>query len=183
MAKTQLSINALFETLRSNPDLPVTFSQNEHAISPGYHVTEVKTSLVHSLDCGHGTDQWHELVIQLLDGNAESSQPYMHSTKLAGILDKALGSKHTDDDTKLYFEFAPGNKALHKSSISAIEIANNAIVISLNATTAQCKPYQRALASGMVSAGKNGCCGDSAPMPSRGCCDSGSPSTTTSCCN
>jgi len=158
MTQLQLDKDALFSALRDNPDIPVIFTQDEHAISPGYHVTEVKTSVVNSLDCGQGTDQWRELVIQLLDGNAETSKTYMQSTKFMGILDKALNTEHADESTNLYFEFAPGNAALQKSSISAIEIADNTIVISLTATTAQCKPYQRALASGTVSASENGCC-------------------------
>jgi len=58
MNQQQLNIDTVFSTLRSNPDLPVILTQNEHAVSPGYHITEVKISTVNSLDCGKGTDQW-----------------------------------------------------------------------------------------------------------------------------
>lgn len=181
MTQLQHNIDTLTSTLRNNPGLPVVFTQNEHTISPGYHITEVKTAVVNSLDCGQGTDQWGEIVIQLLDGNADSSGDYMQSKKMMGILEHAIKASHADDRTHLYFEFTPGNATLQKSSVSAIEVVNNTITIALGTTTAQCKPYQRALASAKASASSTGCCG-SAPKPKQTCCDSGSAGADSSCC-
>jgi len=181
MTQSPLKIDALLTMLKSHPDLPVIFTQNEQSISPGYHVTEVKMSVVNSLDCGQGTDQWRELAVQLLDGNAHSSQAHMPATKMIGILDKALAANQADDNTQLYFEFAIGNAALQKSSVKAIEVVNNTVTIALSATTAQCKPFERALASSGAPVISSGCCG-SAPTPAKGCCDTGSTHTGSSCC-
>lgn len=181
MTQLQPGMRALITTLSANPDLPVIFTQNERAISPGYHITEVKTAVVDSLDCGKGTDQWHELVIQLLDGKADSSNTHMQSATMMSILNQALDTTQVDDSTHLYFEFAPNNVALQKSTVSRIEMVNNTITITLAATSAQCKPFQRALASGKASTGTNGCCG-SAPKSEQACCDSGSAVTESSCC-
>lgn len=180
---TQLphNIDLLTSALRNNPDLPVMFTQNEHTISPGYHITEVKTVVVNSLDCGQGTDQWHELVIQLLDGNADSSGTYMQSKKMMSILDQALNARHLDDSTQLYFEFTPGNLPLQKSSVSGVEVVNNTITIALATTSAQCKPYQRALASGKELSGAQGCCGSSQTQK-QSCCDISSAGAESSCC-
>jgi len=182
MTQSSPSINTLITTLRANPDLPVVFTQNERAISPGYHITEVKTAVVDSLDCGQGTDQWQELVIQLLDGNAGSSNTYMQSATMAGIMNQALNNTQVDDSTHLYFEFAPDNASLQKSTVRAIETANNTITIELAITSAQCKPFQRALASGKASTGASGCCG-SAPKSDKACCETEGISTASSCCN
>ncbi len=181
MSTLQPNIDTLVSTLNSNPKLPVIFTQNDHAISPGYHVTEVKMATVNSLDCGRGTDQWREIVIQLLDGNADTSGTYMQSAKMAHILNQALNGEQTDNNTELYFEFAIGNAALQKSTVSRIEIVNNTISISLNATIAQCKPYQRALASGKALTSGNSCCG-SVVKQSQACCDTGSASIDSPCC-
>jgi len=182
MAPMQFTIDTLLDALSSNPDRPVLFTQNGNTISPGYHVTEVKVSTVNSLDCGQGTDQWRELVIQLLDGNPMSSQAYMPSTKLLGILNQALSKTTSDENTQLYFEFAPANAALLKSSIAAIELVDSTITIALDATTAACKPFQRALANGTMSRSGNGCCG-SAPTSSQSCCDSSGDNAAESCCS
>ncbi len=181
MTHTHPNIDNLVSTLRSNPDLPVMITQNEHTIMPGYHITEVKMAAVNSLDCGQGTDQWRELVIQLLDGNADSSGGYMQSKKMMGILDQALKSSHSDDSTHLYFEFTPGNAALQKSRVSGIEVVNNTITIALATVSAQCKPFQRALASDEDFSGAYGCC-VSAKTQNQGCCDSSSVGTESSCC-
>lgn len=181
MTQLPLSIDALVSTLSRNPTLPVVFTQNEHTISPGYHITEVKTAVVNSLDCGQGTDQWRELVIQLLDGKADSTGTFMRSETMMNILNKALNIEQSVDNMDLYFEFTPGNAALQKSSISAIDIENNTITIALAATSAQCKPYQRALASGTVPVDTSGCCG-SIPVPNQACCDSGRTGSNSSCC-
>jgi len=184
MTQLPSNIETLVSTLRGNPELPVVFTQNEHTISPGYHITEVKTAVVNSLDCGQGTDQWRELVIQLLDGNAESSGAFMQSATMMSILDQALDGEQTVDNMDLYFEFTPGNQALQKSSISAIDIVNKTITIALATTSAQCKPYERGLKNGKVSTGKSGCCGSAptpAPASKQACCDS-SISKHASCC-
>jgi len=181
MTQLQINISNLVSALKNNPDLPVIFTQNEQTISPGYHITEVKIAVVNSLDCGQGTDQWRELVIQLLDGDDDSSNAYMQSAKFHGILGQALKAEQVDDDTHLYFEFTPGNAAMQKSSIKEVEIVNNTIAITLATTTAQCKPYQRALARGTVATSSTGCCGP-APKPEQACCDTGSISNNSSCC-
>lgn len=171
MIQQQPNIHTVFSVLRGNPELPVILTQNELTVLPGYHITEVKMSVVNSLDCGQGTDQWHELVIQVLDGKASSSAMYMPSKMVMGILDKALKGEPADENTKLYFEFSPGNAALQKSSVSAVEIVNKTIAIALTNSTAQCKPFQRALASGNVSASSEGCCGSaSTPSQAASCC-------------
>jgi len=171
MSQMPFNPHSLVSTLQNNSNLPVVFSQDGQFISPGYHITEVKMSEVNSLDCGQGTDQWRELAIQLLDGNAAPSAAFMPSAKMLGILDKALDNTQIDDNTKLYFEFASGNTAVQKSTVESIEIIDGAIAITLVGTTAQCKPYQRALSNGTASADGGGCC-TSVQSTSRSCCGS-----------
>lgn len=181
MTQLEFNVDAMLHTLRSNPELPVIFMQHEQAISPGYHITEIKSSVVNSLDCGQGTDQWRELVIQLLDGNAKNANSYMQSTKMLSILEKALKTVPSDAHTQLYFEFSPGNAQLSKSRISAIEVKNHSITVSLFASIAQCKPYQRALAAGNVASTAKGCCAPS-PVSTGSCCDNSNASSNSPCC-
>lgn len=158
MNQTHINIATLTNAMRDNSDLPVIFTLNGQSISPGYHITEVKNVAVQSLDCGMGTDQWHEWVIQLLDGNANSKSGYMPARKFVSILDKALEDNQQNEHTELYFEFAPGNAALQKLSVENIGIVDDSVSVSLSGTTAQCKPLERALGKGVAALSRGCCC-------------------------
>ena len=189
MAQAQINTNALLSTLRSNSTSPVIFTLDNYTIAPDYHITEIKMAQVNALDCSAASDQWNELVIQLLDGNAASSNAFMQASKFLGILNKATKDKLADTNPTLYFEFAPDNKALTKSSIERIDIIDGNIVIALNALTAQCKPYQRALingtadssSSGNSSKSGGGCCG-SAIASTEVCCQANNANDSSACC-
>ena len=185
MAQTPLNAVDLVNTMRTNPNLPVVFTLDDLTISQGYHITEVKHAMVDSLDCGQGTDQWSELVIQLLDGHADSDSGFMPAAKFLGILDKALPVKPQDEQATLYFEFAPRNTALQKTSVQSIDVVDGNIFVSLSGSPAVCKPYQRALESGTASDNDAGCCGSATDTKSAGpCCQGGIAKATGSpCCS
>jgi len=179
MTQLNTNISDLLSALRSSPDLPVIFTLNHHTIHPGYHITEVKSSVVHSLDCGAGEDQWRELVIELLDGSSAALTEHMSSRKMLGILEKALDTMQNDDSTKLYFEFSPENAALLKSSVSTMQRVDSTLIIALKPITAQCKPFQRAIQNGIASSNGNGCC---ASAPTKSGNDDNQSGSTSSCC-
>lgn len=158
MTQSAINIESLLSTLRNNLGLPVVFSLNEQTISQGYHISEVKHAIVDSLDCAQGATQWSELIIQLLDGNAQSTSGYMLATKMLAILEQVAKKNPLTENSKLYFEFSPGNTALTKSIGASIEIIHNTIVVSLTNSPAQCKPFQRSLKKAKSSEQKTDCC-------------------------
>jgi hypothetical protein len=171
MIQSAITIKNLLGTLRSHADLPVTFTLGEISISQGYHLTEIKLAAVESLDCQSGSDQWHELVIQLLDGNAQSTAGYMQAYKMLGILDKAIDQNPLIENAKLYFEFSPGNTSMMKSDVASIDVIDNKIYVSLINSTAQCKPFQRWLESADASNTSDSCCGgNQVKEPVQSCC-------------
>jgi hypothetical protein len=150
MTNQPLSSNTFFESLGRHKESQLVFLTGDTKVNPGYHVTEVKKARISSLDCGRGTDEWDELVIQLLDGSPASKAGYMPVGKFLGI---AATAADTTADRALYFEFSPGNGPLLKLSANQVTHSDNKTIVHLDSLSAQCKPLSRYMASG----GK-GCC-------------------------
>lgn len=145
-----ISSKVFFSTLAQHRDSALIFQTGDTRVKPGYHVTELKQTSVSSLDCGRGTDEWNELVIQLLDGPPISTAGHMSVDKFLNIARSAADSA----DQKLSFEFSPGNGPLLKLSANDITHTNHETVVQLDALAAECKPMKRLIAS----AGRGCCC-------------------------
>ena len=172
MKSQQTNIYGLKAVFEANPNLPLIFKLGDETINPGYHVTEIKHAVINSMDCGQGTDQWDEIIVQLLDGSALFKGEHMSCAKFTGIVSTAIESLTVDENTQTYIEFAPNNGALGKLVIDSIEQSENKVVVHLSNPTAMCKPYQRAMAA---QATRN----QSEPP----CCEAGKPTRqSTACC-
>ena len=143
MGMKTTTIESLMASLASKPEASLKFYLDDVCINQGYHVTEVKYASVQSMDCGKHTDAWNELLIQLLDGHANSTQGFMSASKFKNIVSKALGTLPGDSAPDLFFEFAPGNRSLQKLKIRKIKANQEEIKIHLEHETAACKPFQR----------------------------------------
>ncbi|OED38144.1 hypothetical protein AB833_20920 [Chromatiales bacterium (ex Bugula neritina AB1)] len=167
----QSSLKNIRTSLQKNPDLPVVFVSGEARVSPGYHVSEIKFTTVQSLDCGSGSDQWDEIVVQLLDGNPKSSAGYMNAGKMQMIIEKSLQSYPVESTTVTYFEFAIGNNGLQKMAVNSIFVDNQQLKVELKGLQAQCKPFQRMLRNAKINSTKSEntseCCGSSADEGSK----------------
>lgn len=163
-------MNDLADFVGINPALPLVFAFGGERINPGYHVTEVKHAAVRSLDCGRGSDQWDELVVQLLDGSPASDEEHMSGGKFLGIVNAALSSLTIQQPTELFFEFSPGNTAIRKLRIESAQSDDQQAVVTLGPEQAVCKPFQRAKLAGAQTGATTGCCGPAQTTSS--CCAS-----------
>jgi len=145
------SLADLTQILESHTDTPVRFLLNGESIQPGYHVTEIKYANVQSIDCGHGTDQWNELIIQLLDGHQHSKGGLMSSNTLLKLISAASNSLPMTTAFELYIEFAPHNGAMMKLAIDSLNYVPGQssdtaeLQIVLGTQRAICKPFHRSL--------------------------------------
>ena len=136
--------NRLISELDRHTGGALVFSMNGTEIRRGYHVTEIKHAQVSSLDCRRGTDEWHEVIIQLLDG---MSLPTTKHMPVARFIDIVKPSLPVEVDHQLYFEFAPGNAGIQKATVDRVASDGDKITVYLQPLTPECKPMTRAIAS------------------------------------
>ena len=157
-------LGKLMALLLSNPGIPLKFYLDDISINQGYHVTEVKHASVKSMDCAKRTDAWDEILIQLLDGEAGSTQGFMNTSIFMSIVSATLKSLPESSKSSLFFEFAPNNGPLQKLRIRSTECDDHNFSVHLTYEKAVCKPLRRWGRAGVVfdnlsaKLSKSGCC-------------------------
>jgi hypothetical protein len=103
--KTSEFISALLAA----PNNRLTFVDLKgHAVHSGYHLTELKSASLHTVDCGGQVNQWQESIMQLwvpaypVDG-------YMTAAKFLKIFDKVRGMIPLDLDAEIRVEYGDAN--------------------------------------------------------------------------
>ncbi len=134
-----------FADLRDNlrtfaPDLPLVFQEGGRPISPGYHVTELRSSNSTGIDCAGKITQWADARLQLLDGTGST---YMTTGKFLKILEKSLGDLPELADLPLLVEFGFGNRELKLLSLGNATLRDGKVVVPLGPARAVCKPIER----------------------------------------
>ncbi len=149
-----MTLNNLLNDLKAfDLTLPLIFTFEGGEIGGGYHVTEIKTSNITSIDCGGQISEWSEVAIQLLDGQKGQ---HMKASKLVSIIEHSLGCLERLGDKPLYFEFAPQNIGLQLFSLEKIDVSSDRISVRLMERRAICKPARKATAG----KSKSSCCGE-----------------------
>lgn len=142
--------------------LPLIFSYEGGEIGAGYHVTEIKSAHIKSIDCGRRISEWDEMLIQLLDGQKGQ---HMIASKFVSIVEhssKVLGSLETKP---VYFEFALKNLGLELFSLERIEVIEDRILARLTPNRAMCKPASLFIGDNFtVDDTNSSCCGKSSSM-------------------
>ncbi|MFK8078697.1 MAG: DUF6428 family protein [Granulosicoccus sp.] len=141
MKETEL--DELMRALQAHPDTPLRFYFGGVSIHQGYHLTEVKHASITSMDCGKTTHAWEELLIQLIDGNADSTQGYISTSKFTDIVGATLESLPENSDPSLFFEFSPNHGPLLKLKIQSIDSNNHELSVHLTHEKTTCKPIDR----------------------------------------
>ena len=136
-------LEGLMSILVSKPELSLRFYLGDVSINHGYHVTEVKYANVKSMDCGKNNDAWDELLIQLLDGEPNSIEGLMSTSKFTRIVSAAIKALPDESAPYLFFEFAPNNAPLLKLRIQDIACNHKELSVHLTHEVAACKPFQK----------------------------------------
>ncbi len=159
-----IDVETLMTSLLDNPEMPLRFYLNDVSINQGYHVTEIKHAHIKSTDCGKHTDAWEEILIQLLDGNADSTQGFMSSSKFTNIVNSTLRSFSENSSPRLFIEFGPNNGPLQKLRIESVDCNTHEVSIHLAYEQATCKLFERWKNPGVLlenvtaEISKPGCC-------------------------
>ena len=146
-----VTLNDLLARLGAAADRPVAFRTPQGAVRAGYHLTEFKLAHVRSVDCGRGTHEWNEAIVELLDGGGGAAEP-MRSSKLSAIVKEVVGALPAMGDAPLVIEF--GSDGLARYRIEAVEPheesgsgerGGDGWVVLLAPLRGQCKPVSHAI--------------------------------------
>lgn len=133
-------------------------------VGTNYHITEVKHTTIDSVDCGAGTDNWNETIVQLWESPSEIGKPdYMTTDKALGILKKVGNLKPYTLEAELKIEY--GNSRFHTTHlyVSEFEIREKQLLIKLSTTPTDCKAKETCgVSENTISvaacAPESGCC-------------------------
>ncbi|MBL4906377.1 MAG: hypothetical protein JKX94_02920 [Sneathiella sp.] len=168
MIKTISTLKDFLKVLQDKDNSQLVFSNNGKEINPDYHVTELKSAAVRSIDCGRNLSEWTETIIQLLDGPQSIKGEHMTAFKFSQIATASIETVPALADGALWFEYAPGNGPIRKLSVSSVQIDGDRIKIQLGGAAAACKPRKKWLENAQASdlSASSGCCGSKSSI----CC-------------
>jgi hypothetical protein len=160
-AGREISAAGLLDALAGHGDKPLVFNYEGRDVLPGYHVTEVKSGHFDALDCGGNPEAWRETFIQLWDIPPQPGQEFMRVGKFVAIMRKVADRVPYDASAKLTFEVSDGASPIQIMRATAIEVARDAVRVSLAPRPSSCKPRDRWLER-EAPRSTSACCGTQA---------------------
>jgi hypothetical protein len=150
--------------------LDLEFTVSGRRISGSYHITEIKSARIESVDCGGTQNRWNEVVFQLLEPGQDDPTRRMTVGRARKIYDDASRIQVFDRDAEVIFEYEPDGAPTALLRVGSIAAGRERAVVALESSGTQCKPASRSAAG---SATGSACCGPSvaeARAESSGCC-------------
>lgn len=136
--------------------LDLEFTVSGRRISGSYHITEIKSARIESVDCGGTQNRWTEVVFQLLEPGPADPSRRMTVGRARKIYDDASRIQAFDRDAEVIFEYEPEGAPTALLRLGSIEAGRERAVVSLESSGTQCKPASR-LATGPATGST--CCG------------------------
>jgi len=160
-------------TLRAHADLPLVFAAGGQALSPHYHLTEVKRVGYETMDCGAQRHRWAETQFELwvppLAGLTPGRDP-MNAGKFLRIVDRVGQELPLDDEApaRIHAELGGHPAALH--DIAVLMPGDGRLLVTLTPDRTRCKAAERRLAAlaGSCCGTGHGAC--AAPAPAAAAC-------------
>ncbi len=161
-----MNLEALISTLINNPNKALLFeyAPNQFA-GTNYHLTEIKSAAITSVDCGGVSHDWNETIFQLWENPKEIGKTtYMTTSKIFDIISKVNSIKPLLMDTEVKVEY--GNSIFHTANLSIqnITINENRIIIQLHTEKTLCKAPELCGVPEPSSSENQSC------APGSGCC-------------
>ncbi len=143
------------------------FQMPDTRVAPGYHVTEVKATQVHSMDCGGQGNNWFETILQLWSP-ARSNEGFMSVAKFLSIYNKVGSSLPLEDLSQMRVEYGEPGQVAISYLVTSIDKTENSVTIQLQAPGVACKGADRSVGDipvlneiPMLNASTSGCCSPS----------------------
>jgi hypothetical protein len=127
--------------LKENGQKELLFEYKEGKfIGANYHITEVKNTVIKSVDCGSRSDAWNETIVQLWESPKEiGKRDYMKVDKAYSILEKVDKIYEMDKEAEVLFEYSNDN--FHKANLEVhdVELTSEKIIFKLFVSQTDCK--------------------------------------------
>ena len=131
----------LFALLSLHPNKKLQFEYLPNTyVNGNYHITEVKSNKIYSVDCGGRLDSWNETIVQLWESPSEPiTKESMSVYKALAILKKVNRIRPLDLESEVKIEF--GNGSFHTTQLEVldVEVFKSQLVVKLSLSQTQCK--------------------------------------------
>ena len=147
------------ELLENNAEKELIFEYRENEFVPNaYHITEVKSQHIESVDCGGFGHTYDETVVQLWISNSEKKDKAMEAGKALKIFKIVDAKKPMKRDTDIFFEWGFGELLTSSYKVQAVENDAQRVLVKLFVPPTVCKP--RELLQTVQNMTGTSCCGD-----------------------
>lgn len=157
----------LLETLESHKNKSLLFEYRQGKfVNANYHITEIKNTIVDSVDCGARTDYWKETVIQLYESPVEKDKKeFMTVGKALSILNRVDKIKPMAREAEVKFEYSNDNFHTAQLFVNDLLWNDNELVLKLAVEKTDCKAKETcSIPEEVVSDAVVSC------VPGSGCC-------------
>ena len=150
-----MTTQSFTDLLRQHPEKELIFNfGNGHELPKSWHITEIKSIHVDSVDCGGNLHAYQETVVQLWISEKESPEKHMLASKALKIFDIVNGKQPLRMATDIRFEYGYRDLPTSVYNIDQVKEEAGQLVFDLSVPATACKPLLVAESS---------CCGP-------GCC-------------
>ena len=145
------------ERLAQHADKELVFEYGQNVFVPkAYHITEVKSTHVDSVDCGGFAHSYDETVVQLWISGEEEKDRGMTGEKALKIFNIVDAKKALLRETPIFFEWGFADLRTSVYKVEAIKLEDEKMVVQLFVPPTVCRP--RLLLETIESDGA-ACCG------------------------
>ena len=158
-----MKTNEFISELRAAPQNRLLFiDANGNQVHAGYHLTELKSALVDTVDCGGRVNHWPETIVQLWVPSHRANE-YMTAAKFLKIFDKVRGMIPLDLDAEIRVEYGDENFFPSTYHIRSVTHGESTTRVLLEPPHTTCKARDRRVATLPAA---DSCC----TSPREACC-------------
>jgi hypothetical protein len=129
--------------INQHPEKPLRFRDHRDSlVHPSYHVSEVKTATLETVDCGNLAHRWTETILQLWLSDDPDAEKAMLTGKVTQIFTSVARKISIDPEAEVRIEYGSEDFPPIVFHIAEIAIGND-LMISLGVPSTQCKLEER----------------------------------------
>ncbi|WP_295773002.1 DUF6428 family protein [uncultured Mucilaginibacter sp.] len=146
------------DVLIANPQLTLQFQYDHNKwVDASYHITEIKRTLINSVDCGGVLNAWTEVVVQLWEPQTQQEERAMEVNKALSIIQLVEKSLPLNPDAVVKVEFGISTYDTRQLLPKGFTIEGNNLIVDLRPDSVTCKAIERGGSCGTTSTGEE-CC-------------------------
>jgi hypothetical protein len=152
--------------LEQNPELSLQFQYAENQwVDQSYHITEIKSAPITSVDCGGKMNSWTEIIVQLWEPSEKQTERAMKAAKALSIIELVERSLPLNPMATVKIEFGNSEFDTRQMFPGDIQVHGDSLVVDLRPDQVQCKAIGRGGSCGTTASGEECCTPTSTEKP------------------